>query len=166
MKYKVEYPTKENLKGMNKVSEGLFGSGGSTMVAPTMENAEKMISLEKNTLVCYKENSVPIAWSLVLPTSRENADKFLNDEITELELFNKSVENPKFESLYLFVVITMPEYRQKGLGSSLMKYQIEYFKKEYSINDFYAWVLSLEGKRLAESLKRNVEPSIRFISEV
>ena len=151
---------------MNQVAIELFGIGDETMVEPTIKNSEKLIFLEKNNFVCYKADNKPVAWSLVLPTSRENAEKFLSGVITESELFNESIKKPSFESLYLFAVITMPNYRKNGLGSSLMKYQILYFKKKYQVNDFYAWILSLEGEKLAESLKKYVEPTIRFISKI
>lgn len=166
MKYKIKYPTEKDVEKMNKIAVEFFGTEDKTMVDPTTENAKKMIVLEKNTFVYYKKDDEPISWSLVLPTSKENARQFLAEEITERELFDKSAENPSFESLYLFAAVTVPNYRKKGLGSSLMKYQIDYFKKKYQIKDFYAWTLSKEGKALIKSLKRDVEPTIRFISKV
>lgn len=166
MKYKIEYPTKIDIEKMNKVATDIFGNGDETMVNPTPENDKRIIALEENTFVCYKKNNTPVAWSLVLPTSKENAKQFLDKEITERELFDTSTQNPSFESLYLFVVVTMPDYRKKGLGSSLMKYQIDYFKNKYKIKNFYAWALNNEGKSLIESLKRDIEPTIRFISKV
>jgi len=166
MDYKIKYPANKDIEKMNRIALELFGPGGDSMVEPNLENAEKLISLEKNNLICFKENNQPISWALVLPTSREKAERFLKKEITELELFNRSVEKPLFESLYLFSVVTLPDYRKRGLSSRLVKYQIEYFRNKYKIKDFYAWALNPEGKSLIESLKKNVEPRIRIISEV
>lgn len=130
------------------------------------KNDSVLQDLEHNNFICYKENGTPIAWSLVLPTSKEVKDKFLRGEINENHLFELSIKNPSFESLYLFVVIVLPVYRQKGLAKKLMSYQIKYFQDKYNINDFFAWIFSTEGEKLVKSLERNNLIKIDFISRI
>lgn len=44
------------------------------IVEPTLENDLKISTLERNNFICYKKDNEPIAWSLVLPTSKKVDD--------------------------------------------------------------------------------------------
>lgn len=85
---------------------------------------------------------------------------FLEGKINEKELFDISLSRPFFEALYLTAIIVLPEYRKKGIGSSLMKKQIEYFKEKYGINSFYTLTLTEEGKKLIEAIGRDLHINI------
>ena len=71
MKFKIQYPTKEDLLKTEEYALKEFGIPDEDMVAPTLENDLNIQKLEKNNFICYKQNDVPIAWSLVLPTSKK-----------------------------------------------------------------------------------------------
>ena len=143
MNYTVAYPSQPEIDWTNKIAEELFGTeDDETQAKPTLENELKLISVEKNNFICLKNKEGIIAWSVVLPTSKENMEKFLKKEIDEKELFQISFGTQSFETLYLTAVVVLPEYRRMGLGSSLLKKQIEYFKNTYGINDFYAMLLT------------------------
>lgn len=114
----------------------------------------------------FKDGNNIIGWSLVLPASREAMERFLREEITEKELFLDTLKNRKFETLYIFVAIVMPEYRNKGWAKDLISYQIKYFQNEYSIKDFFAWTFSEEGKRLVSSLEKSLNVKIPYLSKV
>jgi ribosomal protein S18 acetylase RimI-like enzyme len=166
MEFTIQYPTREDFLKMNEQALKEFGIPDENMVAPTLENDLSVQGLEKNNFICYKENGIPIAWSLVLPTSKEIKDKFLKEEINERQLFEVSIKNPSFESLYLFVVIVLPEYRQKGLAKELMSYQVKYFQDKYKITDFFAWIFSAEGEKLVKSLEGDNIIKIDYISRI
>lgn len=166
MEFTIEYPAEEDFVVMNKYALKEFGTPDENMVAPTLENDLSVRNLEKNNFVCFKENGMPIAWSLVLPTSKEIKDKFIKGEIDEKQLFEVSIKNPSFESLYLFVVIVLPEYRQKGLAKKLLNYQIKYFQDKYKITDFFAWIFSKDGEKLAKSLESNNMIKVDYISRI
>lgn len=160
----IEYPNDTDIQQTNLIAVELFDTDNDPDQAPpTMENAKLLIGLNKNNFICIKENNKVIAWSVVLPTSTENKDKFLSKEITEKDLFEYSVNKPKFESLYLMGVIVLTEYRNKGLGYELLKKQIEYFKNNFSINDFYAMTLSEEGVGLLSKTEIKLNIKIPFV---
>lgn len=166
MNYQIKYPTLENLIRMEKVAIEVFGVPDRDMVAPSPENDLKLIDIDKNTFVCFKENDEPIAWSLVMPTSRINSDKFLSEKINEKAIFEDSTKNHSFESLYLFVAIVIPEHRRRGLATELMSYQIKYFKEKYNIKDFYAWTFSKEGEILIKAIEKANNILVRYISRI
>lgn len=165
MDYQITYPNKEDIDKTNAFALETFGDPEAGMVAPNMDNALAVIELEKNNFVCLKEGEDPIAWSLVLPTRREDMEEFLAQHITEQELFDRAKAHPSFESLYVFAAITRPEYRLKGLAAQLLEYQIGYFKKQYEIKDFYAWILTPEGKALTEALEKKFGEKVRTIEK-
>lgn len=166
MEFTIQYPTEKDFLKMNEVALKEFGIPDENMVSPNLENDLMVQGLENNNFICYKENEIPIAWSLVLPTSKEIKGRFLNGEINEKKLFEISTKNPSFESLYLFVVVVLPEHRQKGLAKELMNYQINYFKDKYNINDFFAWIFSTEGDKLVKSLERENSIKVDYISKI
>ena len=166
MEFKITYPNKEDIEKTNAFALVAFGDPEAGMVVPNMENALAVIELEKNNFVCIKEDDEPIAWSLVLPTRREDMEEFLVQKITEQELFDRAKAHPSFESLYIFAAITRPEYRLKGLAAQLLEYQIGYFKKQYGVKDFYAWILTPEGKALTEALEKKFGEKVRAVSRV
>ena len=134
MKGKISFPNISDIEKTNKIAEKLFGiKEDETQVKPTLESALKLISIEKNNFICLKDNDKIIAWSVVLPTSIKAMKRFLKEKINERELFDISMSQPFFEALYLTAVIVSPKYRKKGIGSSLIKKQIDYFKKNMEL---------------------------------
>jgi len=166
MKYEIIYPTEEDINKMDRIAVRLFGEADTNMAEPNIENARKLISLEKNNSICFKDGDDPIAWSAVLPTSKKDMVDFLDRKLSERDLFEKSIASPSFEALYLFVVVVMPDYRKQGLGISLIKHQIKYFQDKYNIKDFYAWAFSPEGEKLILSLQKDLSMDISYIRKV
>jgi hypothetical protein len=161
------YPDENDIVTTNKVAVELFGTDDDPDQAqPTLHNALSLINLEKNNFLCIKDENKVIAWSVVLPTSIKNMTSFLSNRMTEKDLFLDSINNPKFESLYLMSVIVLPEYRKKGLGSKLLTQQINYFKNNFSINNFYAMILSNEGSKLLEKLIEDLKIKISFVNKL
>lgn len=166
MPHQITHPDRGDIDRTNAFALGAFGDDVPGMVEPNLENALAVIGLEKNNFVCIKEGDEPIAWSLVLPTSRGDMEEFLSRKITEQELFDRACAEPSFESMYIFAAITRPEYRGRGLATELLEYQVKYFKEKYGIKDFYAWILSADGKALADKLEKKFGERVRFIGEV
>lgn len=163
--YKISFPNNEQLEKMNAMAIELFHTeNDDTQASPTLEKSLQVINKEKyNFISVNNDKDEPIAWSLVMPTSLEVMDNFLSEEITERELLEISRTDNKFEALYLFSVIVLPEYRRKGLGQFLFKTQIEYFKERYDITEVYSWWFSEEGKKLGDSLEKDLGIEIKSI---
>lgn len=161
MSTKFTYPNRHDIEKISEVATELFGTDeDETQAQPTVENTLKLILVEKHDFICLKNAGNLVAWSAVLPTSKELMEQFLNRTINERELFDLAVAQPCFECLYLVAAIVLPKWRRRGIGTSLMKAQIEYFKNKYKINIFYALILTKEGKKLIGALERDLGASI------
>lgn len=163
--YKITFPNNEDLEKMNAIAIELFQTeNDDTQASPTLEKCLQVIKKDKyNYISINDDKGEPIAWSLVMPTSLEVMDNFLSEEITERELLETSRSDDKFEALYLFSVIVLPEHRRKGLGQFLFKTQIKYFKDKYNISELYSWWFSEEGKKLGDSLEKDLGIEIKAI---
>jgi ribosomal protein S18 acetylase RimI-like enzyme len=166
MTFTIEHPTEKDFLEMDKYAIMEFGVPDENMVVPNLENDLKIQSLEKNNFVCYKKDGLPIAWSVMLPTSKNTRDRFLKKEINEKQMLDEAVKNPSFESVNIFAVIVLPEYRQQGLAKELLNYQIKYFQDEYKVADFFAWIFSPEGEKIIKSLEKTHSIRIEYISKV
>ena len=163
--YQITFPTTKDLEKMNVVAKELFHTeDDNTQASPTMYNSLQIIGKEKHNFISINDNTgQPIAWSVVVPTSFEVMDKFLNKKITEKELLEISSIDNKFEALYLMAVVVQPDYRKKGIAKFLFGTQIKYFKNKYDINHFYSWYLSEEGKKLGLSIEKDMNIKISTV---
>ena len=167
MNFKVTYPAPSDIEKMCLIAEKIFSAeADTTQTKPTVENTLDLISIEKNTLVCIKENGEVVAWTVVLPTSKNNMNRFLSGEITERELSFESKKDPSFEALYLMAGITLPLYRKRGLSLQLITYQIDYFKHKYNMRDFYSLPFSESGKSLIQKISANLNIIIKIPSNI
>lgn len=160
-------PTDSEMLEMGKIAEELFGTEeDETQAKPSLENSKRLISIDTGNYVYIKEGEKIAGWSCVLPTSTLDRKRFMNGEINERQLFENSCDNPSFEALNLIAVIVLPEYRNKGLGSHMMEWQIKYFTEKCAMKDFYALVLTSEGARLMKKIERDLNIEIGVISRV
>ncbi len=162
--YKIHFPDIRDFEEMTAIGEQIFKTeGDDTQSKASVENCLSISKIDKYCYLSVKDGDINIAWTIVLPTSKENMDKFLNKEITEAELSEYSKVNPCSECLYFMVAVTVPEYRGRGLATFLFEEQIKYFIGKYKINNFFGWIFSEEGKALAQKLKQKVSGVNVFI---
>ena len=96
----------------------------------------------------------PIAWILVIPTTRKLMEEFLAKKINERELYHKIPLHVKYDCIYLCSALVLPEYRGRGLATRLMIKAIKSIQKEHPIHCLFYWAFSAEGKKLASSVAR------------
>lgn len=76
-KGEISFPSLSDIKKTNKIAKNLFEiEKDETQVKPTIKTALKLISIDKNNFICFKNNDEIIAWSVVLPTSKEAMKHF------------------------------------------------------------------------------------------
>lgn len=136
-----------------KISEEFFGTGTDPDQMPvTKETADTLFSIHHDT-VLYKfdESGNPIAWSVIVPTSVEVMNKFLNKEISEKELLAIAAQEKRFDALYLCAVFVLPEYRRQGYAKQLLLDGVTKISNGRQL-PLYCWIYSDEGKRLIHAL--------------
>jgi hypothetical protein len=136
------------------VDEKFFRTTNDSQQIPiTKEALDKILQLHSNAFLYKLENNEPISWVVVVPTSKDLADKFLNDEISERELLDLTKPQLVYEAIYLCSATTMPEHRRKGYVIEMMKEAIGSIPHKEDVK-LFAWAYSPEGKALMEKAAR------------
>lgn len=141
-------------KRMNQIAEEIFGTHEDpNQIQIKRESAEKLDSLTKDWLVYELDKSEnPISWIVVVPTTKEIAEKFLHKEITERQLLEMTSPQKEYSALYLCSAITVPEHRRQGLAEKLLKEAINKIPKTNNCI-LFAWPFSEEGNHLIKKMQ-------------
>lgn len=126
----------------------------------TKESGEKLDILTSHWIE-YKtdEKGDPIAWVVVLPTTKEMMHKFLKGEITEKQLLELAVPHNSYSAIYLCAAITIPRYRRQGLAFALFR---EAIKKIRKTNDYeiFVWPFGNSGLELAKKVGKSFNKTV------
>jgi len=116
------------------------------------EVIEKLQQLHEATLSEYADENGPVIWVLLIPTTIELMNRFLQNEITETELLNLTPRNISYEAIYLCSALTLEEFRHKGLTLKLSLKAIENLRRDYPIKFLFVWSFSEEGAKLSKRI--------------
>ena len=118
----------------------------------TKKQMKKLELLHPCTLSEVSNDDGPYCWILIIPTTAEVMNEFLNNKISEKEILNKSNPGDLFQSIYLCSATTLPEFRGKGLSKKICLDAIEAIRKEFPIENLYVWPFTESGEKLAKKL--------------
>jgi predicted GNAT family acetyltransferase len=108
--------------------------------------------IHPDTMSEYEDGNGPVCWILCIPTTLDLMTKFINQKISERELYELTPLNTKYESIYLCSALLLEEFRGKGIAQSIAVKAIESIKLDHSIKALFFWAFSKEGEKLAEKL--------------
>ena len=127
----------------------------------TEESFRRLMSIHKETIKLKADkDGNPVSWVVVVPTSKKIMELFLDSKISEKELFDKAVQEKRFEALYLCSGFTLPEFRNTGYAMALFTEAINEFAKDDSVA-LYAWLYSKEGEGLFNKAKNLLNREVR-----
>ena len=112
----------------------------------------RLFQLHPNALIEKDDGEGPYIWIILIPTTNELMQLFLENEITEAELFEKTPIGAQYETIYLCSAMTLEEFRKKGITKQLCLEAIEKIRKENPITSLFVWSFSKEGESLAEKI--------------
>lgn len=115
---------------------------------------ERLFQLHPATVSEYDDGKGPVIWILLIPTSLELMEKFLNKSISEKELFQLTQPESVYEAVYLCSAMVLPEYRGKGMAKRMTIEAIEKMRKDHPLKKLFVWPFSKEGDGLADSISR------------
>ena len=118
------------------------------------EVLERLHQIHTATVSEYNEGNGPIAWLLIIPTTMDLMNRFLQGEISEKEMFNLTPLDVKYEALYLCSAMVLEEYRRKGITKQLSLTAIEAISKDHTLKATFVWAFSPEGDLAAETIAR------------
>lgn len=144
-------------KKMDAIAERIFGTEENPDQIPiTVESGEKLDELTSHWIK-YRldEKGDPIAWAVVVPTTRELAESFVYGEITERQLLDLTIPEERYSAIYLCAAITLPEHRRKGLGLQLFEEAIANIP---TTDDYvlFVWPVGDGGRELAQKVAQDL----------
>ncbi len=113
---------------------------------------ERLELIHPNTLSEFDDGNGPVCWILCIPTTLDLMSKFIDQKISERELYELTPLNTKYEAIYLCSALLLEEFRGKGIAQKLAVEAIENIKTDHNIKALFFWAFSKEGEKLAEKL--------------
>ena len=142
-----------NFERMIQLAEDVFSvKNDSEQLDVNEEVIEQLIAIHPATVSEQDEGEGPVAWVLVIPTTIELMNQFLNKEISEKELFVLTKHEKIFETIYLCSALVLEEYRRKGIAKELAVNAINSIKNTNNIKSLFVWSLSREGELAADKI--------------
>jgi GNAT superfamily N-acetyltransferase len=108
------------------------------------------------TVSQYDDGNGPVAWILLIPTTTDLMNRFLNQEISEKALYELTPINITYEALYLCSAMVLEEYRRMGIAKQLTLDAVEKIRKDHPLKALFVWTFSKEGLIGSERLARLV----------
>jgi len=147
--------SKSNFERMIQLSDEVFSS----RIDPDQLNVNETVMehlqlIHPDTISEYDDGNGPVCWILCIPTTFELMTQFINQKISERELYELTPLNTKYEAIYLCSALLLEEFRGKGIAQKLAIKAIENIKMEHPIKALFLWAFSKEGERLAEKVSR------------
>lgn len=155
----------EILKKEMEIAEAIFDTENDPDQMPINEESiVKLDEIYKDWLETeFDEKGEPISWSVILPTQKNLAEKFIRNEITEKELLDFTKPQEVFNALYIVSVITIPEKRNMGLAQKVIKRSI--LKVPLEKNSLiFAWASTEDGKKLISKINKKTNNLIKIKS--
>ena len=148
----------DNFTRMIELAEDFFAAKNDPdQIAVNEEVMGRLRRIHPATLGEVADEHGPIAWMLVIPTTRQLMEQFLAKKITERELLDLTHGGTSFDAVYLCSALVLPEHRHKGLAHRLALEAVSALQRDHPITELFYWSFSREGTRLAESISRSLD---------
>jgi hypothetical protein len=122
---------------------------------------DRLAKIHPETMGEVADDNGPVAWSIVIPTSNDTMERFLNGTINELELLKRSEQSNNFEAVYLCSALVLPEHRGKGFAKKLITNSIRMIRQDHPITALYYWAFSSEGDALSKTISEELRLPLR-----
>ena len=152
-----EYAGKNNLARMIQMVDEFFDARNDpSQLSVDDEVIQDLKNLHPDTLTEKATADGPVAWMLIIPTTKELMERFITKQINERELYEMTLTQKNFDVIYLCSAFVLPEYRRQGLAKDLAIKAVNSIRRNYRIEALFYWAFSEEGKRLAESISEEL----------
>lgn len=145
--------TPSNFERLIRLAEETFAVRSDPSQLDVNESVrEKLQLLHPSTLSSWDEGNGPVAWILVFPTTALLMQKFLEEKITEKEMFDLTPIGIRYDAIYLCSALVLPEYQRKGITRHLALEAIVNIRADHPIQCLFVWAFSTGGDAAAENL--------------
>ncbi len=152
---KKEQMVLSNFERMIQLAEDVFAyKSDPNQLDVNQEVMEKLHRIHPATVSELDTGNGPVAWVLLIPTTLDLMNRFLEHEISEKGLFDLTPEDSVYDALYLCSALVLEEYRRKGITKQLTLTAIESIRKDHPIKALFVWAFSKEGELASEAIAR------------
>lgn len=116
---------------------------------------DRLCSIHPASVQGHDEPDGPVAWVLAFPSTENLMHLFLENRITERQLFEQTPLQATYSTLYLCSAMVLEEYRKKGFAKMLTLQAVEGIHADHPIKSLFAWTFSKAGDRLAKSIAKH-----------
>lgn len=117
---------------------------------------QQLMVLHPSTVSEFDDGQGPVAWVLVIPTTKELMTRFLDGQISEKQLFQLTPAGATYEAIYLCSALVLEEYRRMGISRKLTCNAINRIREHHPIQSLFVWPFSPEGEQCAEQIANEV----------
>jgi hypothetical protein len=147
-----------NFERMIQPSDAIFSSRNDPNQLNVDENVmERLQLIHPNSISEYDDGNGPVCWILCIPTTLDLMQQFINQKISEKELYELTPLNAKYEAIYLCSALLLEEFRGKGVAQRLCIEALEGIKIDHSIKALFFWAFSKEGEKLAGKISNLID---------
>lgn len=142
-----------NFERMIQLAEDIFDTKSDPEQLDVNEDVLNRLKELHPCTVSEKANeNGPIAWILLIPTTRKLMESFLAGDISEKELFYLTHPGEQFDCIYLCSAMVLSEFRKQGITTDLTTAAIMEISKTHKIKALFVWAFSEEGKLSAHKI--------------
>ena len=154
----------ENLRKMIALADEVFDARNDPdQLNVTPKVMEQLQSIHPSTLSETIVDDGPVCWVLLIPSSIQTMQKFLDRKIHENEILESSVNENHFEAIYLCSALVLPEFRNQGIAFRSALQSIKEIQASFKITCLYSWPFSKEGKLLSEKLSAKIHLPLHIL---
>lgn len=148
---------KSNFERMIQLAEDVFAiKEDPDQLHVNQHVIERLQRIHPATVSEYDDGNGPVAWILLIPTTVDLMNRFLDNKISEKELFELTPLKASYEALYLCSAMVLEEYRRKGIAKDLILKAVKIIFKDYPLRFLFVWSFTKEGDLAAETISRMV----------
>lgn len=153
MRMNMNMHDEDNLQRMIHLAEEFFETKNDPQQISVDEKTRDLLTrIHPDTLSEVRNEHGPIAWVLVIPTTRELMERFVQGTIHERELLDLTPLGGTYNALYLCSALVLPEFRGRGIARDLVLKTCRSIRKDHPIRHLFYWAFSNEGKNLARTV--------------
>ena len=145
----------ENLQRMIKLADEFFEARTDPeQINVTPRVRARLKRMHTATLSVRTTKDGPIAWMLVIPTTKRLMMRFIDGKIGERELLRRTPVGRPYQAMYLCSALVLPEFRGKGIAKRLLTKAVRSIRRDHPIEFLFFWAFSKKGEKLAHSVAR------------
>jgi hypothetical protein len=118
---------------------------------------KRLLRLHPATMSEFDDGNGPVVWILVIPTTLDLMNRFINKKITETEILDLTHPGGTYEAIYLCSAMVLEEFRGKGIAKRLTLEAIEKIRKKHPIQSLFVWPFSQAGNGLADTIAKTAK---------